>query len=422
MGGAFSAKADDPTAIFYNAAGIATQRGLHVYVGGALILGQPSLEGTSTFPLAERNAKFLAQPIGNIYVSYATRRRFAVGIGVFSNYGLKVDWSGDTPFAGRFLGTYASLQTVTINPTIAWQPVRWMALGVGLDLVPASVELQRSVPLVQDEAMLRFRGNDLGVGANVGVLFFGPVLHKRTLPLFTLGVHYRSAFNLDFDDGALTTMAPRELSGVLHDARASARLPMPDQLSSGFGIRPIDKLFIQLQFDWVRWSRLQELRLEVRDNPAQAIVLPQDWHSGYTLRLGGELTCGRYRPRLGVGYDWSPVPASTLNPLIPDANRVFVSAGLGVMDLHDFALELSAMGVIFQSRRSEIEAFPVEYSNWAFLLVAGVSYRGGIHPHRRESRDERPVPPSQPQAAPAAQPPAAEPFPEELPPREEPAP
>jgi long-subunit fatty acid transport protein len=34
--------------------------------------------------------------------------------------------------------------------------------------------------------------------------------------------------------------------------------------------------------------------------------------------------------RLGVGYDQTPVPKSTLSPLLPDCNRVLASAGVGV--------------------------------------------------------------------------------------------
>jgi long-subunit fatty acid transport protein len=36
------------------------------------------------------------------------------------------------------------------------------------------------------------------------------------------------------------------------------------------------------------------------------------------------------RVRLGIGYDTSPVPRSTLGPLLPDTDRVLVSAGVGL--------------------------------------------------------------------------------------------
>jgi long-chain fatty acid transport protein len=375
MGGAFAAKADDPSAIFFNPAGLAGQHKLQIYVGGVLILGQTAAQGSASFPLpTEEKAKFTASPLATIYLSYGLPHDIAIGIGFFSNFGLKLEWPAGWP--GRFAGQYVSLQTITINPTVAWRPVRWISIGAGLDLIPASVDLQQSLNLVSAEALLRFQGNDLGVGGNIGVLFEGPVLWGRQRPFFTLGIAYRSAFNLNFDNGAFRPKAPIEFSQTLKDQSANAELRLPDQLSVGFGVRPYDHLFLQAQFDWVRWSRLQELRLNVDNNPSQTIVIPQQWGQGYVLRVGGELEVGRWRPRLGVGYDWSPVPAQTLGPFIPDANRVLVTAGLGMMDLPaHLAAELSLMGVIFQTRTSTLEAFPVQYSNWALLISGAVSYR-----------------------------------------------
>jgi long-chain fatty acid transport protein len=375
MAGAFTAKADDPSAVFFNPAGLAGQHKLQVYVGGVLVLGHVSVQGTPSFPLpSEEKALFTAQPLATVYLSYGLPHDVAVGIGVFTNFGLKLEWPAG--WSGRYAGQYVSLQTVTINPSAAWRPVRWFSVGVGLDLIPASVDLQMALNLVSADALLRFQGNDLGVGGNVGVLFEGPILWRRERPLFSLGISYRSSFNLNFDNGSFRARAPIEFSQQLKDQSATAELKLPDQLSVGFGVRPFDHLFLQIQFDWVRWSRLQELRLNVNDNPAQSLVLPQQWGQGYVLRFGGELELGRWRARLGVGYDWNPVPAQTLGPFIPDANRVLVTAGLGMMDLPaHLAAELSLMGVIFQTRTSELPTFPVQYSNWALLISGAISYR-----------------------------------------------
>src|SRR5690242_14407842 len=51
MAGAFTAKADDASAIYFNPAGLAPQKKLQVYLGGLLILGQASVTGTGAFPL-----------------------------------------------------------------------------------------------------------------------------------------------------------------------------------------------------------------------------------------------------------------------------------------------------------------------------------------------------------------------------------
>jgi long-chain fatty acid transport protein len=417
MVGAFTAKADDPSAIFYNPAGLAQQHGLQLYVGGILIVGRPSVDGTASFPLPRtQTADLNVSGIPTIYLSYGLPHDFAIGIGAFTQFGLKVDWPAD--FSGRFVGRYASLQTVTFNPTIAWRPARWLSIGGGLTLTTASVDLQRSVNLINTEATARFRDNDLGVGGNVGVLFEGPILTGRAQPLLSIGLTYRSGFDLDFDDGAVTIDAPLELSGILHDARGSTTLKLPDLVSVGVGVRPIDRLFLQLQFDWVHWSRFQTITLTVPSAPALNVTLPQEWNNGYTLRGGAEFTAGRFRPRLGVGYDWTPIPSRTLTPIIPDSDRVLVSGGLSVDLPARLVLEGAVMGVIFLSRNSTLPAFPVRYSNWGVLSALAISYRGDRECGCRECRcqpkgtAERPpienVPPPPPKSAPPPAPPPDE--------------
>ena len=358
-------------------------------------MGRPSLEGTASLPLPAKQAtKLSVSALPTIYLAYGLPHDLAVGIGVFTNFGLKVDWPFD--FSGRFVGRYANLQTVTFNPTVSWRPVRWMAIGAGLDLVAGSIDLQRVVNLVNAETTVRFRDNDLGVGGNVGVLFEGPILKGREQPLMSLGVTYRSGFNFEFDDGAVRVIAPLELSGILHDARGSTTLKLPDIVSVGVGAHPLDRLFVQAQFDWTRWSRFQTISLTVPSDPTLNVTLPQEWNNGYTLRVGAELTAGAFRPRLGVGYDWTPVPARTLNPLIPDANRVLVSGGLSVDLPARLVLEGAVMGVIFSSRNSTLPELPVRYSNWAVVSTLALSFRGNRECACKNKTEAEPSPAPEP--------------------------
>ena len=77
------------------------------------------------------------------------------------------------------------------------------------------------------------------------------------------------------------------LEGTLHDTRATAHVPVPDVLSFGVGVRPVEPLFLQVQFDFVNWSRLESLRLTAQDNPQLDVTIPQNWKNGYTLPLSG---------------------------------------------------------------------------------------------------------------------------------------
>jgi long-subunit fatty acid transport protein len=110
-----------------------------------------------------------------------------------------------------------------------------------------------------------------------------------------------------------------------------------------------------------------------------AMTVPQEWEDGYTARLAGEydLAQGRRvtleRLRLGGGYDWNPIPADTLSPIVPDSDRWLVSAGARLRVSEDVVADVAVMGVIFRDRPSELEELPVEYSN--FAVLTGVTLR-----------------------------------------------
>jgi long-chain fatty acid transport protein len=378
MAGAFAAKADDASAIIFNPAGIASLSGLQAYAGLGIVFAQPS--GTAANGPRE-SADVLIAPLPQLYVSYGLPHDVAIGIGMFSNFGLKIEWPQN--WTGRFLDTYINLTTITINPTIAWRPIRWLSIGAGFDISPAYVDIKRQVNLISTEGALRFRGNDVGLSGNFGVLFEGPVLEHRQLALFSLGVTYRSRYHLDFDDGAITVTAPPELSARLHDSKATARVPIPDIVTVGVGLRPIDDLFLQVQFDWTHWSTFQSLQLMPAGNPALAETIPENWNDGYTVRAGGEYRMSRVRIRAGVGYDWTPIPASTLSPIIPDANRILASVGIGVDLPAHLTLEASILGIITRTRTSELPALPIEYSSFGLLPAVSLSYRSPQHPPQR---------------------------------------
>src|SRR5262249_46587805 len=162
---AFVAKADDASAVFYNPAGLARQYGLHVYVGGMLIFGrtrttedpvvqgansQPVVEGMTGEATSEANngtaGHFKVGFIPNVYASYGLDHNVAVGVGLFTNVGLKSVWPEDWP--GRLLATYSDLESMTLNPALAWSPVKWFSVGAGIDLTWARAKLRRFEDLV----------------------------------------------------------------------------------------------------------------------------------------------------------------------------------------------------------------------------------------------------------------------------------
>ena len=96
MGGAFAATADDPSAIFYNVAGIAQQRHTSFLAGGTFInftnefTGDPNDAFTSAAPRGQYERHTFVPP--NAYAIMPIGTNLTFGVGVFTPFGLRTDW------------------------------------------------------------------------------------------------------------------------------------------------------------------------------------------------------------------------------------------------------------------------------------------------------------------------------------------
>src|SRR3954462_7940771 len=91
MGGAFAATADDPSAIFYNVAGIAQQRRTEFLVGGTLINFNTQFTGDpndvfSAGTTGRYRAHSFIPPNAYLVVPFAKNATF--GLGVMTPFGL----------------------------------------------------------------------------------------------------------------------------------------------------------------------------------------------------------------------------------------------------------------------------------------------------------------------------------------------
>jgi hypothetical protein len=59
-------------------------------------------------------------PLPHLYASWKAGQKLAVGLGVFSDFGLATDWQDD--WSGRFIlgSTYAESMAVNLNPVVAY--------------------------------------------------------------------------------------------------------------------------------------------------------------------------------------------------------------------------------------------------------------------------------------------------------------
>lgn len=341
MAGAFVATADDPSAIFYNPAGIAQQRELTVLAGATFInftnefTGDPNSVYTAGTEGKYDRHTFVPP---NMYAILPVGSNLTLGFGTFAAWGLRTDWAD--PWVGRSISRDADLKTVSVQPTIAWQTTDGrFAVGGGVEYRRARVILSANTlrlnPFsgrVVDIANTRLAseyGDD--IGWNLGVLF-------KASDRLRFGASYRSDMDIDLEGEADTTQIPTgnaQLDAIIAtqlppDQPISTTFPFPAVAAVGVAFSPNDRVDIEFDVTHMTWSRFEALTVEFETTPAAGFTREQNWDDSSAYRLGSNIEAtADWDVRLGVLYDENPQPVESVSPLLPDSDRLGFTFGAG---------------------------------------------------------------------------------------------
>src|SRR5437867_674590 len=117
--GAFTARADDPSALFFNPAGIVQLDGIRFNIGtNAIFLTGSEFESSSGPTTGQEfdQAENVAWP-SSLYYTQKLNDRWAWGFGLTSPFGLKTEW--DNAFPGRYISRVANSSVVNLIPPVA---------------------------------------------------------------------------------------------------------------------------------------------------------------------------------------------------------------------------------------------------------------------------------------------------------------
>lgn len=372
MANAFTAQADDPTALYYNPAGIAFLKGGQVSLGSVIIaVPQTQFEGTtglSGSTVVSEKAKrdlFIAP---NLYATYTLEALpLTLGLGVNSIYPLAKSWDNSSAFRNQ-------IQEIAVKP-INFQPTAAylfeglnLSVAAGLDITHAIVTMSKSVYVADasngnqpvELGLMGLDGTATDLGYNLG-------LKWKPLKELSFGVAYRSEVTLHIDGdanflatsqaGAATIGQSATFNSYNSQTRAtspvSTTITLPDSLAFGVSWQPTEKLTFELDAERTGWSSLQELEFNFHNaqfNNFNNKPEPKKWHDAWCYKLGGQYAVNKNLDlRAGVAYDNNPIPDSTLGPMLPDSDRYNFTLGSGLHNEH-FSLDFAYMLVHWLDR------------------------------------------------------------------------
>jgi long-chain fatty acid transport protein len=323
QGNAFVAEANDASAVFYNPAGLNQIKRAQVYQGA--FFNYPDREFSGGGQDSQTNHRIYRTLTA--YVAIPVHDRVALGFGFFSPFGMGTVWP--PTWAGRYITTYSSLKTYCLNPVVSVKVLDNLSLAAGYDIMWSKVRLKSKTPMVVrgrtfPDGEIELTGGGSGSGYNFGV-------HYEPLTGVKLGAAYRSQIKVNHS-GAFTVGFP---PGIPAGAAipGEANLVFPPSLTMGISYSRFKPFTFEFDTTWTGWSSYDKLKLNLDSPPTpgssvRTITTPKNWQDTWAFRFGANYEINEsMKIRVGYIYDLTPVPDSSFDPQVPDANRHIFTVG-----------------------------------------------------------------------------------------------
>lgn len=391
---------DNPTALYFNPAGLALGHGTRVYLDVALALRNATYErpraaisnpgdGTPDDALDANagtakldNVAFI--PFGAIVSDFGIEN-FGAGVGVYVPLGGSASWDRNTGFEGargeaypgavdgvqRWFTIEGTIRSLYLTAAAAYRiPSLRLSFGAGLNVIQSQVHTVRARnadgtdDLVQGgfpkegRSLIDVESWDLGF--SVGAIW-------EPAERFWVGASYQSqpGFGQIALKGKLEIQLP-VAEGTTQDVVLTQSLP--DIWRLGLRWQPRERWELRLFGEYARWSVLQDQCVfreggsceigedgaETGDSSGVVQNIPRRWRDGFGVRAGvSHWVVPSVEAYVGLGYDSDAIPDRTLDPSLYDMNKISASVGARV-ELTDWWSVAATLTPVFYFTR-EIE-------------------------------------------------------------------
>jgi len=391
LGGAFTAQADDPSAMWHNAGGLAFTEKRAFLAGVTLNLTSEAefrgVAGTYPGPEARGEQEGRPQFPPHAYWAEPISDAWKFGIGIETPFGQITDWRNPATFPGRFLSTNVALRVVDINPTLGWKVTPNLGLGLGVMLRSSDVELHRHLPFTSpftgeslDVGTVKLESSlENGYGWNAGLLY----RHDES---FSWGLSYRSKVEVDYDGtGRFEQIATGNpfLDAIIaanvpfdSDLDVSTAIEFPDMASLGVNLAISPSVRLELDANWTGWSSFDEVPIRFPQAPHLSNIVHASWKDAWNYRAGlSWATSSGHEWRFGYVFDESPLPDESVSPLTTDADRNGFAVGFGY-EFPGTSLDLALLYMPFDERTTTTnsDGFHGTYDITAWLFGASLGF------------------------------------------------
>jgi len=376
MGNAFAgaaAVAEDASTAWFNPAGMAELGdGTHLSAAGHIIVPQadftnkgswvnPALTG-GNFTQAQAALTGKNDSGGKtafVPNSYAVRRindHLTAGVSINAPFGLETNYDDD--WIGRYNALDSAMQTINVNPSLAYEINEQLTFGAGLNAQYINVELGSAIdsaaacrsiagaansgdllltclnalPTLANSAtdsQVTISGDDISFGYNLGAMY-------KPNPATKVGFSYRSAIDHQLEgdadykvNAALQPVLTATGITRFNDVKVTAEANLPATTSISVAHKLNDTVELLGDVTHTGWSSFERLTVKNAQTGALVTDVNESWEDVFRYSVGANYQYSdRIKLRGGLAIDKTPIPNAKLRtPRTPDTDRTWVAVG-----------------------------------------------------------------------------------------------
>ena len=373
LGGAMVARDADPSSVAYNPATITDLPGRQFQIGATAIAPSATMNvktpGLDSMDFADN-----IWGLPTMYYTHQLSDNYWFGLGMFSRVGLGTEYEDADTWAGRYNCSYAAIKSVSINPNLAMKFSDAFSLAVGVEatyldfgynttidankaLTPGDASDDNNPTTTSTDILQEISADGWGYGINLGARY-------RPFDWLAFGVLWRSEIQLtvngDVDFTKKGLVAPSLI--LLNDTSVKGTEPIPESFTMGVMIKPLERLSLEFDAVWTKWSAYKSLIIKYGDplfGARDEVEGVKNWSDTWRFQFGAEYALtDSFDLRAGYVYDQSPVNNSYEDYAVPCTDRQIVTLGAG-WKISDAWVVDASYGYLWMKDRA-YEARPAE--------------------------------------------------------------
>ena len=366
--GAYVARAEDSSAVFFNPAALSHLRFNEVAIAARPVLSKSyySNPGQTTW-----SSDPTTSVLPNITANFK-KGRFGLGLGILSTFQHELTWD-DPSFPGRFLSNGSEVSTQEFMLGAGVDMGGGFAFGATFRLARAEFhqDAVHSRPLDAGNPVLFYEaGQQIEVdGDTTG---FSAGFHYDRGRRFKLGLSYQSELEFDLDGDQTWQLLTRQqdqraiaaFNNTFAEGSVSSMLTMPERITIGMVTRVTVRTRLELNVSHEGWSSVERMVFQTGDD---ASTLERNWDDTLSFRIGADFQQRKALLwRIGLASTSGVGPQNTLEPGFPDYDRFSYAFGISYTFQKKYVLEASWLYMQNRDRRVEdkeliVSANPPDY-------------------------------------------------------------